>query len=461
MLRALGLALLLVFSTQTAAVAAPQQGVRASYAAAIRGTDNHIDAAATIDRLQTMHANTYAYLVLRDTDWGDLQASFAAAAQAAGITLWIYLVPPSECPPDTTCSGYLPYKKDYAAWGRAIASLAVQYPVVKAWAIDDFNANSAFFTPAYTGQIRAAARSISPSLDLYPVVYYTALTQSFVDSYGSVIDSVIFPYRDDPLRNTQWTATLRGQLDTISARLATKGRKPILMVYATTLSNTMLPPDVAYVRTVTSVGMEYANAGKIAGVIQYALQLLPDRPLGANQSHGAGLGALVFTVRANQATTAGSYASAVATLRLDAGSTSCRMVLWHTDNRQTSSPLGYHLKQAIVAGTLVWQRDVASEETDWYTSSPVELGSYFVNGAAALTLRLWEKAAVTNYNVTARFDDITLTGCSVSNPGFETSGQAGGWTLGRGGNGAVLGSVYTYDPVYSTTVLNAVAQLYQ
>ncbi|HZM77637.1 MAG TPA: hypothetical protein VFC19_18110 [Candidatus Limnocylindrales bacterium] len=458
MLRALGLALLLVFSIQTAAVAAPQPGVRASYAAAIRGTDNHIDAAATIARLQAMNANTYAYLVLRDTDWGDLQSAFAAAAQAAGITLWIYLVPPSECPPDTTCSGYLPYKKDYAAWGRAIATLAVQYPVVKAWAIDDFNANSGFFTPAYTGQIRAAARAISPTLDLYPVVYYTALTQSFVDSYGSVIDSVIFPYRDDPLRNTQWTGTLRAQLDTVSQRLATKGRKPILMVYATTLSNTVLPPDVAYVRTLTTIGMQYTAAGTIAGVIQYALPLTPGRPLGANQSHGSGLGALVFTVRADQATTAGSYAAAVATVRLNSGSTSCRMVLWHSDNRQTSSPIGYHIKQAIVGGTLVWQRDVASEETAWYTSAPLELAPYFSNGAAALTLRLWEKAGVSNYHVTVRFDDITLTGCSVSNPTFET---AGGWTLSRGGNGGVLGSVYTYDPAYSTTVLNAVAQLYQ
>jgi hypothetical protein len=269
---------------------------------------------------------------------------------------------------------------------------------------------------------------------------------------------VIFPFRDDPLRNTQWTGTLRVQLDTLASRLATKGRKLILMVYATTLSNTVLPPDVEYVRSLTAIGMQYTAAGTIAGVIQYALPLTPDRPLGTNQSHGTGLGALVFTVRANQATTAGTYAAAVATLRLNAGSTSCRMVLWHTDNRQTSSPSGYHTKQAIVAGTLVWQRDVASEETDWYTSAPVELGSYFVNGSAALTLRLWEKAAVSNYGVTARFDDITLTGCTVSNPAFETTG---GWSLSRGGNGAVLGSVYTYDATYSTTVLNAVAQLYQ
>jgi hypothetical protein len=66
----------------------------------------------------------------------------------------------------------------------------------------------------------------------------------------------------------------------------------------------------------------------------------------------------------------------------------------------------------------------------------------------------------TTCNVIARFDDLTLTGCTVSNPGFETTGPSR-LDLSRGGNGAVLGSIYTYDPAYSTTVLNAVAQLYQ
>jgi hypothetical protein len=431
--------------------------VRANYAAVFRGADGHVDAAATISRLQEMKVNTYAYLVYRSTDWDDLNTGFAAAAQAAGITLWIYLVPPSECPPDPTCSGYLPYKKDYAGWARGIGALANKYPVIKAWAIDDFNANASFFTPTYTSQIRAAGRSVSPTLDLYPVVYYNALTQSFVDSYASVIDSVIMPYRDDPYRNTQWTGTLRGQLDTISARLAPKGRKLILMIYATTLSNTILPPDVEYVRSLTAIGMQYTNAGTIAGVIQYVLPITPDRPLGSNQSHGTGRGALVFTLRPNTATSAGNYAQAVTTVRLNAGSTSCKMIIWHTDDRTTASPLGYHMKQALVAGNLVWQRDVASEDTDWYTSSEKEIAPYMVNGAAALTLRLYEAKGVTNYHVTARFDDIRLTGCSASNQAFETTG---GWTFSRGG-GYVLGSIYTYDPVYSTTVFNAVAALYQ
>lgn len=107
-------------------------------------------------------------------------------------------------------------------------------------------------------------RVINPTLELYPVVYANAITQSFVDNYAGVMDSLILPYRDDPYRNTLWTASLRGQLDRISALLAPKNRKLILMVYALTLSNTTVPPDVEYVTNVTAVGMQYAAAGTIA-----------------------------------------------------------------------------------------------------------------------------------------------------------------------------------------------------
>lgn len=432
-------------------------GVKASYASPVRRADGHVDAAATVSRLQVLHANTYAFLVTGQQDWDDLRLEFAPAAQQAGITVWVYLVPPSECPGGTSCSEYAPYHKDYAAWARAIATLSTRYPVVSAWAIDDFNANSSFFTPSYTGHIRQAGRTIQPTLEFYPVVYHNAVTSTFVGNYGPVIDALIMPYRDDPYRNTLWTGSLRGQLDNASSLLAAMNRTLILMGYASRLSNTQVTPDVDYVRQVTAVGMEYARAGTIAGVIQYALPLTPDRPQGGdtNIAH-LGNGALVFTVRADQPTSVGDYAAARATLRLNPGSTSCRMYLWHTDNRTTSSPLGYHLKQAIVAGNVVWQRDVASDDTGWYRSSPVEIGGYFVNGAAALTLRLYEAKGVSNYNVVARFDDITLTGCSIDNPGFEGTG---GWTVTRGG-GPVLGGLHTYDPVYSTTVFDAVAALY-
>ncbi|SMD22567.1 hypothetical protein [Kibdelosporangium aridum] len=387
---ALVLTLFTTFTVPTAA--APPQGLRASYANPVLRPDGHVDATATVNRLKAMNADTYAFLILKNTSWDDLHA-FLPVAQPAGINVWVYLVPPSECPGGTTCEGYLPYKKDYAAWGRAIAALAKQYPVLKAWAMDDFTSNLSFFTPAYTGEIRAAARAVHPALEFYPVAYFSRINQTFVDNYAAVMDSLILPFRDDPHRNTLWTSSLYGQLNDVSALLALKNRKLILMVYAHTLSNTVITPDVEYVRKVTTIGMRYALDGKIAGVIQYALPLTPGIPQNGDFpiSRGSGRGALVLTVRGDQPTQQGWFAEANTAVRLNPGSTSCRMVFWHTDDRDMNSPLEYHVKQALVSDHEVWAQDVASAGTDWSSSAPLDIAPYLTNGVGTLTFRLFPK----------------------------------------------------------------------
>lgn len=432
------------------AEAVPTPGVRASYANPIR-INGRVDAKATVERLQAMNANTYAFLVYNENDWNDFEP-FLREAQAVGLTTWAYLVPPTECPGvDNTCSTYLPYRKNYVGWAQAIGALASKYPVLKAWAMDDFGRNRDFFTPAYTGQMRAAA-----GIDFYPVVYANELGESFMNSYAATMDSLILPFRDDPYRNTLWTGSLRGQLNTAVALLAAKNKKLLLMPYAWTLSTTTVTPDVNYVRTVTAVGVEYMKAGKIAGVVQYALPLTPDRPQNNDVSFAhTGRGGLVFTVHSTSDTQAGDFVAASTTVRLNAGSTSCSMVLWHQDDRGGETP-GYHMKQALVGATKVWERDVASEGTDWYTSSPRDLTPYLTNGVGTLTLRLYEAKGVGSYRVVARFDDIQLTGCHIANPGFES---ASGWALTRG-NGPVFGGIHISDPMYSTTVHSAVAALY-
>ncbi|WP_367129351.1 hypothetical protein [Saccharothrix sp. HUAS TT1] len=432
------------------AAAAPAPGVRASYANPVR-VNGRVDAQATVARLREMNANTYAFLVHNENDWNDFEP-FLREAQAAGLTTWAYLVPPTEClGVDDTCSTYLPHKKDYLAWAQAIGALADKYAVLKAWAMDDFFYNKAFFTPAYTGQIRTAA-----GIDFYPVVYVHQLTEAFATSYAGVMDSLILPYNDSPNRNTVWTGSLRGHLDTAVALLAAKSKKLLLMPYAATLSATTVTPDVNYVRTVTAVAIEYMKAGKIAGVVQYALPLTPDLPQAGDVSFAhTGHGGLVFTVHSNTDTQAGDFAAASTAVRLNPGSTSCSMVLWHQDNWGDNTP-GYHMKQALIGGTKVWERDIASEGTDWYTSSPRDLTPYLTNGVGTLTLRLYEAKGVANYRVLVRFDDIRLTGCHIANPDFETTG---GWTMTRG-NGPVFGGIHISDPVYSTTVHSTVATLY-
>lgn len=99
------------------------QNVRASNAKPVM-RNGQLDTPATIRRLQEMHANTYAFNI--DTtnsvqDWNDLRLKFAPAAQAAGINVWVYLVPPSECP-GTGCSDYGPFEDDYRTWVVEIAN---------------------------------------------------------------------------------------------------------------------------------------------------------------------------------------------------------------------------------------------------------------------------------------------------------------------------------------------------
>ena len=90
------------------------------------------------------------------------------------------------------------------------------------------------------------------------------------------------------------------------------------------------------------------------------------------------------------------------------------------------------------------------------TSAPIDLTSRLTGGPATLTLRLFEAKAVAGYEVVARFDDVSLTGCHVANPDFETTG---GWTFTRG-NGDVNAGQHNYDRTYSTSVLIAVGELY-
>jgi hypothetical protein len=428
--------------------------------------DGHVNSRATIARLRALHADTHMFAVHNRRDWNDLRRDFAPAAQAAGIKVWVNLLPPSGCAKDDpNCAKYSPFKKRYDRWARAIARLSTRYPVVTGWAIDDFaNAdNRSLLTPKYLKDIREQTRSIQPALEFYPVVYSTFLTDSFVRRYAPVIDAVIMPYRDDPYRNTLFTGSLTRQLDDAVTTLAEHDRKLILMVYALNLKNTQIAPDVDYVRRITTIGMQYMRAGRIAGVVQYGLPLTPGRPGRGdrNYSHDSGNGALMLTVRAEQRTSAQDSAGAHGALRLHPGATSCRLRLWHRDNRgRRSGKTGYHVKRVRVNGFVKWARDVFEDDTGWHstalTLSPQEFADH---GAAGLTLELYEQRGVSDLHVRTSFDDVTLTGCYVTGPSEPSFETIGGWQYSRSG-GPVLAGQHIYDPEYSTTVFDLVAQMY-
>jgi len=211
------LVFLALFLTGAAALAQPQTvspiSHLADYDAELRRADGRVDVPAMVQRLQELGVTTYYWLIWHaSTDWEDLQRFLPEAARAH-IAVWVYLVPPSEGPPN----GYPasePFKLDYVRWGEEIARLSLQQTNLTGWVIDDFYANHSVFTPAYVGRMRAKAKAINPGLVFLPLMYFHEITPAFVSDYSNVIDGVVVAYPQDRDEIAEARAVLNGQSQT-------------------------------------------------------------------------------------------------------------------------------------------------------------------------------------------------------------------------------------------------------
>ncbi|KWX04781.1 hypothetical protein TH66_06330 [Carbonactinospora thermoautotrophica] len=391
----------------------------------------HVDTPATLERLAGLHVDTFLYLIWDfPSDWDDLRREFLPQAQAQGLNVWVYLVPPSECTPQR-CSH--PYKTDYLKWAEEIAKLSLRYPALRGYAIDDFSHNLRYFTPDYVRRMQKIGKGINPGLVFVPQVYHPAITDQFADAYGPLIDGLIMAYRDDPYRNTQRTDTLQRQIDTASAKLARHGKPLFLMNYTSTLSRTPMPPTPQYVRKTTAGGARNVAQGKLGGTITYNLLLDPTTDwYNKNRAH-AGVGRLSLFVPAGVPTSAGGYGAASQTVTVDPGASKYRISFWHNDtccegNRIT----GYHFKQLLVDGKVVWEQDVAADPLG-YRQVTVDLTKHLRGEEeATLTFRLYDKRGVRSFWVDVWVDDVKAVGFTVDDPSFETPGSWSASASGRG-----------------------------
>lgn len=393
------------------ASAATSTPVLGDYSGAIlrpAGSDDvrRIDAPATISALQGANVNTYAYMIFgygeanvapttdqqaRDVaarkvttaQWQDLPA-FLAAAQTAGIDVWVYLVPPSESyaggkgvPVPNRVSTYGPFDWNYHTWAIQIATLAADYPNLRAIAIDDFGGNTAEwgsqysfrFTKPYVADMLADAREIAPWLELYPVLYYFQFHGNFAISsyYRDVVDGYVSVY------NGSTSSADPNPPNTTDASLAD-----------------------SYSRITSSM----------------------------TKCH-VGNGCLQLGVPADTQTETGWYASVAQTVTVQSASTRT-ISFWANDDWIAGrSGVGFHYLQVLVDGQVVWQKDVAAH-TGWTRYTADVTAALAGKSTATLTIRLYEMSAVTNFHVSAWFDAISATGFTVANPGFEGSLQ--GWT---------------------------------
>lgn len=200
--------LLTLFAAALCLVArAELQFDQATYAGAIRSADGHVDTDAMVQSLQELGVGTYYWLVWGPHDWNDLQV-FLPKAQAAGIQVWPYLVPPSESVPHTKNYSE-PFKLDYQLWGEEIAKLSLQFPNLSAWVIDDYYANRDLYTPEYMAELQRRMKAVNPKLAFLPLMYFSEIDADFVKRYQPVIDGVVVAYPQD----REETAAARQMLD--------------------------------------------------------------------------------------------------------------------------------------------------------------------------------------------------------------------------------------------------------
>ena len=185
------------------------RGQLADYDAEPRLRNGRVDVDRLLARLKELGVTTYYWLVFHaKTDWDDLKLFLPKAAEAK-LVVWVYLVPPSESPPHTTLYSE-PFQCDYQRWAEEIARLALEYPNLTGWVIDDFYANHRLFTPSYVGEMQARAKRINPRLAFMPLMYFGEVTPQFVQQYHEVVDGVVVAYPHDRDEIDRADAILRG-----------------------------------------------------------------------------------------------------------------------------------------------------------------------------------------------------------------------------------------------------------
>ncbi len=426
----------------------------------------HVDTPAMIELLTSIGANHYCFGIWDSpTDFDDLHQEFLPAAQAAGIQVMPYIVPPSE----TFAWGKSsqPFVMDYIAWARAFAELSLKYPVLSAWAIDDFDwaENPAVFVPDYLAEIRAAQLAINPRLGLFTCAYITGATSNdFMIKYGPYLDGIVFPYLDGRNFNTIRPDRLRTDLDTIIDVTRRHDLDVIVLGYAGRWLAGLLEPTAEYVSAVVTEAVTRAAAGEILGVTSYGLQVdgAPAVGNGRRSMYGDGRGALLAPV---VPVTEGQFAELTTRIEVQPDSPRHELGFWHsrTMSIEHVPERGDYRIDVLIDDTVVWSADV--HDSTWqqlwvFGRSPQ--GAFDVSDAlrgkteATLAFRLTALRDVGGACIDVGIDAIETIGFTVPDPGFEdpTAWQA------ADSDGQLVAVVDHYQPNRPDLIIQAVREAY-
>ncbi|HVX45099.1 MAG TPA: hypothetical protein VHC49_14515 [Mycobacteriales bacterium] len=426
----------------------------------------HLDTPAMIAKLKELNANTYIYGIW-DTpvDWDDLGAEFAPAAAAAGIDIWVYLVPPTETAHSDFGRASRPFRMDYLAWARAIGELSAKYPNLTAWGIDDFEFNQELFTPEYVGQMRTISQELNPQLGLFLCTYFHAATDdAFMAKYGPLLDAVLYPFLDGHNNNTQVASSVGADLDEIKRHTDRHDLDLILLVYTGRFLDASLEPTEDYAAEAVRIGLEYTAAGKIAGVTAYGLQLDDLPTISSSNRAMYGNGRLSLAVANFAETTTGAYSEAAQTVAVDPGSPRYEISFWHFDTFTSRyGGKGRHIKQFLIDGEVVWSEDVdAHSFALWQQCStldgPIDVTPHLRGKTSArIAFRLLEQEGGRGFPIDVGIDNIETIGFTVVNPGFESRA---GWELSQD-FGTPYAAIDIYSPQRPRLIFEAVSREYE
>lgn len=389
----------------------------------------HIDTPRLIAQLKDLHVNNYLFQVWGSkTDWDDLRLEFAPAARKAGIEVWVYIVPPTECLLPYKCS--YPYQTDYVAWSEAIANLSVRYPNVVGWAIDDFSAggNPDTFDAEYMEQITAAADAINPDLALYTTAYYDGATSDdFLSKYEPYIEGIFFPYVDT-VSNPFWRQELTTQLDNVVSHVQAHGLDVHFMNYTGRQLGSAIDESPEDVAAIIGAVRAYVEDGRVAGIISYATPTQLNEPHISSQNKArTGVGRLSLSDFGTQ--TADHWASGGQEVAVMPGRD--RYTITFHDYEQFGPEVdpglrGYLNKQLLIDGDVVWSEDIVDDRMNSWDRHTVDVTEY-VTGKTSVTMafRLYERA-VAYIPTDLGVDDVSASGLAVRNGGFESRSH---WTL--------------------------------
>lgn len=427
----------------------------------------HVDTPAMIELLQRIGANHYFFGIWDSpTDFDDLVEEFAPAAQQANIQLLPYIVPPSETFSWGRSSH--PYVMDYLAWARAFAELSLKFPVLTAWAIDDFDIgqNPAVFTGDYLAQIREAQFAINPDLGFFTCAYYgSATSDEFMIKYGPYIDGIIYPYLDGRNSNTIVADAVRDDIRAINEVTSKHDVGLIFLVYTGRFLDGVLAPTAEYAGSCVSQAVAAAAEGESFGVVSYGLQV-DGAPTVANERrsmYGDGRGALVAS---HSAIKAGDFAELSTKITIDPASPRHELSFWHSRALQLwRIPQRGDFRILVqVDGAQVWSADVhdATWQQLWVQGLDPQ-GQFDVSSAmagkteATLSFRLTALRDFSGRSVDVGLDNLETIGFTVPDPGFE---DPAAWQVKSSG-GPIVGLVDVFVPNRPEQIVDAVGRAYQ